>query len=182
MAQNKKRMITAVFRDRNDSERAFNYLYAKGYTENEINVLMSDRTRATFYPGTEAKKEDKHEAGTMATEGMGVGGAIGTAVGATLAAVLAIGTTLAIPLTGGASLLVAGPLAAALAGGGAGAVTGGLIGSLVGAGMTEQNANAYEEALRNGGIVLGVIPRNSDHADDIQEKFKEYNGENVCYC
>src|SRR5207249_11816950 len=110
--------------------------------------------------------------------GMGVGGAIGTAVGATLAAVIAAGSTLAIPGLG----IVAGPLVAAFAGGGAGAVTGGLIGTLVGAGMTEQNAQAYDEALRNGGVVIGVLPHNSDHASDIQKRFKELNGENVCYC
>jgi len=118
-----KKLVTAVFRDRYDAERAFDYLHAKGYVDSEINVLMSDRTRATFYPLSN-KEEDKHKAGTMATEGMGVGGAIGTAVGATIAAIAAIGSVLAVPLTGGASLVVAGPLAAALAGGGAGAVAG----------------------------------------------------------
>lgn len=181
MAQNKKKIVTAVFRDRYDAERAFDYLHSKGYADSEIHVLMSDRTRSTYYPGKK-DEEDRHPAGTMATEGMGVGGAIGTAVGATLAAVAAIGSTVAIPLTGGASLFVAGPLLAALAGGGAGAVTGGLIGALAGAGITEQNAQAYDEALRSGGVVVGVNPRNDDHADDIEKRFKEYNGENVCYC
>src|SRR5262245_35597107 len=111
MAQNRKKMVTAVFRDRFDAERAFDYLYAKGYTDSEINVLMSDKTRSSFYPMSK-KPEDTHDAGTLATEGMGVGGAIGTAVGATLAAVAAIGTTLAIP---GLGLVVAGPIVAALA-------------------------------------------------------------------
>ena len=179
MASNSKKMVTGVFRDRYDAERAFDYLHTKGYLDSEINVLMSDRTRAAYYPN---KTEDKHNAGTMATEGMGVGGAIGTALGATLAAIAAIGTTLAVPLTGGASLLVAGPIAAALAGGGAGAVTGGLIGALVGAGMTEQNAQAYDEALRNGGVVIGVVPHSDDHASEIQKKYKELIGENICYC
>jgi hypothetical protein len=173
MAERRK-MVTAVFRNRIDSERAFDYLHGKGYSDGEINVLMSDRTRATYYP-----ESGKHAAGTYAQEGMGVGGAIGTAVGATLAAVVAIGTTLAIP---GLGLIVAGPIAAALAGGGAGAVTGGLIGALVGAGFTQKNAEAYHEALRSGGIVIGVIPSDDDDADEIQEKFTEFNGENVCYC
>jgi hypothetical protein len=179
MAQNKKAMVMGVFRDRYDAERAFDYLHGAGYLDSEINVLMSDRTRSSFYPKQE---EGKLSAGNLATEGMGVGGAIGTAVGATLAAIAAIGTTLAVPLTGGASLVIAGPIAAALAGGGAGAVTGGLLGALVGAGMTEQNAQAYEEALRNGGVVIGVVPRDSDSASKIQTKFNEFNGENVCYC
>ena len=177
MAQDKRKMVTAVFRDRFDAERAFDYLHTKGYADSEINVLMSDRTRSSFYP--DKKGEGKLEAGTMATEGMGVGGAIGTAVGATLAAIAAIGSTIALP---GLGLIVAGPIAAALAGGGAGAVTGGIIGGLVGAGMTEQNAQAYDEALRNGGVAIGVLPHNNDHASDIQKRFKELNGENVCYC
>src|SRR5205823_12747858 len=121
----------------------------------------------------------RHEAGSKVKEGMGVGGAIGTAVGATVAGLAAVGSNLAIP---GLGLVIAGPIAAALAGGGAGAVTGGLIGALVGAGITEQNARAYEEALRHGGVAIGVTPRNDDHASDIKKKFEEYNGENVCYC
>src|SRR5262249_26780716 len=131
MAHQNKRMVTGVFRDRYDAERAFDYLHTKGYLDSEINVLMSDRTRAAYYP---TKSGEKQPAGNLATEGMGVGGAIGTAVGATLAAIAAIGTSIAIP---GLGLIIAGPLAAAFAGGGAGAVTGGIIGALVGAGMTE---------------------------------------------
>ncbi|MFO0880864.1 MAG: hypothetical protein U0840_26340 [Gemmataceae bacterium] len=176
MAQHHK-MVMGVFRNRYDSEHALDYLHQIGYTNADINVLMSDRTRASWNPGTEP--EEKHNAGSLATEGLGVGGAIGTAVGATIAAIAAIGTSVALP---GLGLIVAGPILAGLAGGGAGAVTGGLIGALVGAGMTEQNAKAYEEALRNGGVVIGVVPRSNDSASDIQSKFKEFNGENVCYC
>lgn len=167
-------MVTGVFRNRMDAEQAFEYLRGRGYADSEINVLMSDQTRASFFPN----KEEKHSAGSMATEGMGVGGALGTAVGATIAAIAAVGTSLVIP---GLGVVIAGPLAAALAGGGAGAVTGGVIGLLVGAGMTEQNAEAYQEALRNGGVALGVVPHNSEDSSDIQARFKELNGENVCY-
>jgi hypothetical protein len=182
MAQNKtaaakRKMVSAVFRNRAHSEEAFDYLYGLGFTDSEINVLMSDQTRARYYPA--GKDDNKHEAGNLATEGMGVGGAVGTAVGASIAAIIAIGTTVAIP---GLGLVVAGPLVAALAGGGAGAVTGGLVGTLIGAGMTEQNASAYEAALREGGIAIGVHPRTDDQADDIKERFEELGGENVCYC
>jgi hypothetical protein len=172
-----KKMVTAVFRNRNDSEQAFDYLYHLGYTDRDVNVLMSDRTRNTLYPDRE--KEAQHTAGTKAAEGTAIGGAIGTAVGATLAALLTIGTTVALP---GLGLVVAGPLAAAFAGGGAGAVSGGIIGALTGAGFTKQNAEAYAEALREGGIVLGVVPKNREHARAIEERFNELRGENVCYC
>lgn len=178
MAQDRRKTVHAVFRDRYDAEQVFNFLHDKGFADSEINVLMSDKTRATYYPPT-SKEGHHHAAGTMVTEGLGVGGAIGTAVGATLGAIAAIGTSLAIP---GLGLIIAGPIVAALAGGGAGAVAGGAIGALVGAGMTQENAEAYAEALRNGGVVVGVAPRSDDQANEIERKFKEFNGENVCYC
>src|SRR5262245_5682473 len=175
MAERKK-MVTVIFRDPVNAQRAHDALRRRSYTENEINVLMSDKTRSTYFSG---KEQGEMKAGTMATEGMGVGGAIGTAVGATLAAVAAIGTSSAIP---GLGLVVAGPLAAALAGGGAGAVAGGLVGALVGWGIPEQNAEAYSAALREGGVVLGVVPRNNDDASAIKDEFQKLNGDNVCYC
>lgn len=174
----KQKMVTAVFRDPVNAQRAHDALRRRGYTDNEINVLMSDKTRSTYFSGQEA---GSIKAGTMGVEGMGVGGAIGTAVGATIAALVAIGTTLAIPLTGGTILLVAGPLAAALAGGGAGAVAGGLIGGLVGLGIPEENATAYHEALREGGVVIGVHPHSDDDASEIKREFKDMHGDNVCY-
>jgi hypothetical protein len=176
---NKQKMVTAVFRDPVNAQRAHDYLRRRGYTDPEINVLMSDKTRSTYFSG---QAPGSIKTGSKAAEGMGVGGAIGTAVGATVGALAMIGTWLTVPLTGGASLLVAGPLAAALAGGGAGAVAGGLIGALVGWGIPEENANAYHEALREGGVVLGVVPHNKDEASEIEKEFKDLSGDNVCYC
>jgi hypothetical protein len=174
----KQKMVTAVFRDPVNAQRAHDALRRRGYTDAEINVLMSDKTRSTYFSGQEP---GSIKAGSKAAAGMGVGGAIGTAVGATLAALVAIGTTLAIPLTGGASLIVAGPLAAALAGGGAGAVAGGLIGGLVGLGIPEENAKAYHEALHEGGVVIGVVPHNDEDAKEIKREFQDLHGDNVFY-
>jgi hypothetical protein len=178
---NREKMIVGVFRNRVDADRALDRLLGMGYLENEISVLMSDTTRANYYAVAAGNKEGKHTAGSMAGEGLGVGGAVGTAVGAAVAAVLAIGTTLAIPTAGG-SLVIAGPIAAALAGAGAGAVTGGLLGALIGYGIPEQNVKAYETVLREGGVVLGVVPHASEDINDIEKVFREQNGENVCTC
>src|SRR5262245_58655490 len=89
----KKQMVTAAFRNQVDAERAFDALRALGYLDSEIDVLMSDKTRRSWY----AQPGQKHEAGSMMAEGMAAGGAVGTAVGAALGAVAAIGTTLALP-------------------------------------------------------------------------------------
>ena len=177
MADKTPKMVTAVFRDRVNAQSAYDTLRNFGYQDNEINVLMSDKTKAA-YLAEHTDNAGKIKAGTMAVEGMGVGGAVGTVVGAGLAALLTIGSTLVIPGFG----LVAGPIAAAFAGGGAGAVTGGVLGSLIGAGIPEDNAKAYHEALREGGVVIGVVPRSSDEASKVKESFTNLSGEDVCYC
>jgi hypothetical protein len=162
----KEKMLTAIFRDRLATERAFNWLQDRGYRPGEISVLMSEKTRARYHDhGTEGQIKT----GSHATQGMAAGGAVGTAVGATVAAILAIGTSIAIP---GLGLIVAGPLVAALAGGGAGAVAGGAIGGLVGLGIPESNSKAYEEALKKGGVVFGVSPHSSEDAKAIRKYFE----------
>src|SRR4051812_9226198 len=104
-------LVTAVFRDRVNADAAFDWLRTNGYSDREINVLMSEQTRLTYRQG----ESGKVEAGNMAVEGMAVGGAFGTAIGgavaATLGAIAAVGSTLVIP---GLNLVLAGPLAAAL--------------------------------------------------------------------
>ncbi len=164
MSPSKQKMVTAMFRSHDAGQEAYQMLLDRGYASSEINVLMSDATRSRYY-WTE-NKAPVH-AGSEAAEGVGVGGAIGTAVGAAVGAVLAIGTTLVVP---GLGLAIAGPLAAAFAGGGAGAVAGGIIGGLVGLGIPEPNARAYLETLRDGGLVLGVIPHNAADIRPIEER------------
>jgi hypothetical protein len=174
MAASKPKMVTAVFRDRTSAQAAFDWLRAKGYSADEVNVLMSDTTRAKYFP---VAKEGELGAKSHAAEGMGIGGAVGTAVGASLAALAAIGTSIALP---GLGLVVAGPIAAALAGAGAGAVTGGLLGGLIGLGLPEPNAKAYEEALREGGVVIGVVPHDQE-TTEIRKYFENHHGESVYY-
>jgi len=177
MAKSKPRMVTAIFRNRANAQAAYDMLRARGYSDSEINVLMSDKTRAE-YLAAHTDTAGKVKPGTMAVEGLRVGGAVGTAVGASVAAIAAIGTMALIPGIG----WIAGPLAAAFAGGGAGAVAGGVIGVLVGMGIPEDNAEAYHEALREGGVVLGVVPRAGDDTDKIEQEFTNLQGEDVCYC
>lgn len=175
MATTKEKMVTAVFRNRLDWKNAYEWLLNRGYTAQEVNLLMSEHTRTSYIA-----EGDKNatKAGTKAEEGMGVGGAIGTVVGATVGAIAAIGTSILIP---GLGIMVAGPIAAALAGGGAGAVTGGTIGGLVGLGIPEPNAKAYQDALRDGGVVIGVTPHNSEEVDKIKKEFERHHGESICY-
>jgi hypothetical protein len=173
----KKKMVIAVFRDTARAENAHEWLQSRGYTPDEISVMTSVSTKLSYL--ADAGKDLPIRAGNAAAEGLSVGGAIGTAVGATLGAVLAIGTSVVIP---GLGVVVAGPMAAAFAGAGAGAVTGGAIGALAGLNIEEPNVQAYQQALRAGGVILGVVPHNEEEVYEMEQYFENHHGENVCYC
>ncbi|GAA4370724.1 hypothetical protein GCM10023185_45460 [Hymenobacter saemangeumensis] len=164
--------MTGMFRDRDSAERAYQSLSSRGYGKDDVNVLMSDETRKTHF-GDDTRRT---ELGDKAMEGAGVGSAIGGTAGAIIGAIAAIGTSVALP---GLGLIVAGPLAAALAGAGAGGLTGGLVGALVGSGIPEEHAAEYESGIKNGGIVMGVKPRNEEDARYFEEEFRRHNGDKI---
>ena len=123
-------------------------------------------------PGTELCQ------GSIAAEGLGKGAAIGGGIGAALAAIFAVGTSVVIP---GLGLVVAGPIAAALAGAGAGGATGGIIGALIGAGIPEDRVKDYERGINEGGIVIGTKYRDPDHARELEKDYTTYGGTHVRY-
>src|ERR1700730_10940688 len=153
----KAKLVTGVFNNRVAAESAVDAIIKRGYTRDDISVLMSDATRS---------KEFALQTRSHAADGAGIGGAVGGAVGAVLAAIVAVGTTLFLP---GINLIIAGPIAAALAGAGAGAATGGVIGALIGAGIPEYRAKVYDAELRGGGILLGVEARSDDEVDQLEK-------------
>ncbi|SFQ48078.1 hypothetical protein SAMN04515668_2467 [Hymenobacter arizonensis] len=164
--------MSGMFRDRDSAERAYQSLSSRGYSKDDVNVLMSDDTRKTHFGDDTAHTE----LGDKAMEGAGVGSAIGGTAGAIIGAIAAIGTSVALP---GLGLVIAGPLAAALAGAGAGGLTGGLVGALVGSGIPEEHAAEYEQGIKEGGIVMGVKPRNEEDARYFEEEFRRHNGDKI---
>ncbi len=170
----RSRMVTGLFRDRDSAERAYGSLSSRGYSKDDVNLLMSDDARKRHF--ADDKTDATTDLGDKAWEDAGKGAAIGGGVGGTIAAVLAIGTTLAIP---GLNLLVAGPLAAALLGAGAGGLTGGIIGALVGHGIPEEKAKEYDKGIREGNIMMGVNARTDEDAEYFENEFRTHRGENV---
>jgi hypothetical protein len=163
--------VTALFADREEAERGFQALTERGYSADDINVVMSEETQKKYFVSGK-----QTELGTKAAKGAGIGGAIGGTVGAIAAAIAAVGTSLAIP---GLGLVVAGPIAAALAGAGAGGVTGGIVGALIGAGIPEERVKHYEEGIRSGGILLGVQPRTEEDAVYFERAWSKAGGRHV---
>lgn len=165
-------LVTGLFTDQKDAESAYRSLRLRGYSDDEINVIMSDDTRDKYY-----LKDPNTEVGTKAGEGAGLGGAVGGALGAVIGGIAAIGTNLVLP---GLGLIVWGPVAAAIAGAGAGGFAGGLVGALVGWGMPEERARIYQSAVENGGTVIGVHPRTEDDAAYLENEWStNYNGQHI---
>jgi len=162
-----KNFVTGFFKTRAAAEAAVDAIIKRGYTRDDISVLMSDATK---------NKEFAVQTRSHAADGLGIGGAIGGTVGAVLAAIVAVATAITIP---GIGLVVAGPIAAALAGAGAGGATGGLIGLLVGAGIPEHRAKVYEAGVRGGGILLGVEAKSKEEVDKIETLLVDIGAEHV---
>ena len=167
MATPKPKLVTGLFKNKVAAEAAVDALLKRGYSRDDISVLMSDATRT---------KEFALQTRSHAADGAGIGGAVGGAVGAVLAAIVAVGSTIFLP---GINLVIAGPIAAALAGAGAGGVTGGLIGGLIGAGIPEYRAKVYEAGIRGGGILLGVESRSDDEVEKLEELLEAIGAEHV---
>jgi uncharacterized protein YjbJ (UPF0337 family) len=167
--------VTGLYDSPESASRAYQALTSThGYGADDIDVLMTDETRKRHFgdvkPGTELS------GGSKAAEGFGTGSAIGGGVGAALAAIFAVGTSVVVP---GLGLVVAGPIAAALVGAGAGGATGGVIGALIGAGIPKERAMAYDRGLREGGILLGTRARDEKEAAELERDFGSYGGTDV---
>jgi len=168
----RSRMLTGMFADRQSTESAYNVLHERGYTKDDINLVMSDQTRDKHFPKGET------ELGTKAFEGTGTGAAIGGVVGAAVGIIAAVGASVAIP---GLGLVIAGPIIAGLAGAAGGGVTGGLIGTFVGSGMTDERARLYDSGVKEGKIVMGVNPRNDEDAEYFRTLWNSSKAEQVHY-
>ena len=162
-----KNFVTGFFKTRAAAEAAVDAIIKRGYTRDDVSVLMSDATK---------NKEFAVQTRSHAADGLGIGSAIGGTVGAVLAAIAAVGTSIAIP---GLGLFVAGPIAAALAGAGAGGATGGLIGLLVGTGIPEHRAKVYDTGVRGGGILLGVEAKSGDEVERLETLLEDIGAEYV---
>jgi len=163
--------LSGSFKDRKSAELAYNRLKEKGYTDKDIDVMMSDATHAKYF-----KKNEEEGFGSQVKEGVGAGSAIGGVVGALAGIFAAVGTSIIIP---GLGLVFAGPIALGLAGAGAGGVTGGVFGALIGAGMPKERAVKHENNIKKGDIVVNFTPRNIEDHASIGNDWTSYHATDV---
>src|ERR1700749_1979381 len=157
----------AIFRSRSEGEIAVNELTAAGFSNQDVSVLMADKS------GTRDFATEKN---TKAPEGTATGAGVGGVIGGTLGLLAGIGA-LAIPGVG--PLIAAGPIMAALAGLGVGGAVGGIVGALVGMGIPEYEAKRYEGAVKSGGTLLSVHCDTSEQVDVAKTSLKETGAKDI---
>lgn len=142
-------------------------LRAAGFTDNDISVLLPDRS------GT---RDFAHEAHSKAPEGAAAGAGAGGLVGGTIGLLAGIGL-LAIPGVG--PFIAAGPIMAALSGMAVGAAVGGVTGALIGFGIPEIEAKRYADKIKDGNILIAVHCENSNESSKAKDIFKAAGGTDI---
>lgn len=148
--------VAGMFDGPNHAKSALDALKAAGFTPGQISAVTK-RERAGWQ-GT----ADTNLAGEDAAIGAAAGG-VAIGLGAWLLGLSA----LTIPVVG--EVVGLGMLWFALAGIGTGVVAGGLVGALVGQGLPEEHARAYEEQVRQGGLLVTIHASDDDQARQARE-------------
>ncbi|MEH2252884.1 hypothetical protein [Nostoc sp.] len=142
-----------VFTHRRDVEQALHELRDSGLAMEKVSVVVQNADRNHEI----ADDEIKERTGDKTDEGATVGGLSGGAVGGLTGLLVGLGT-LAIPGVG--PIMMAGAAATALVttlvGASIGAATGTFAGALVGWGMSEEQARAYNERVKDGHYLIIV--------------------------
>ena len=163
----KNTAVFGIYKSAAQAERAVDILSAKGFSQNDISVLL---------PDNESTKQFAHEKSTKAPEGTATGVTTGGVVGGALGLLAGIGA-LAIPGLG--PFIAAGPIMGALAGLGVGGAVGGIIGALVGMGIPAYEAKRYESRLREGGVLLSVHCDTSEEISRAKQLLTETGADDV---
>ena len=140
--------ITQVYDSYDKAHKAVTEMETAGVPMSAISVL-GNRQVSEQYEDVDGASE----AGTGAGIGAAVGGAAGLLTGLGLLAIPGLGPVVA-----------AGWLASTALGAVAGGAAGGIVGSLVDAGVPEEHAHIYSEAVRRGGTLVSVQAAENDIA------------------
>ena len=135
---------------------------AEGRFARELGLDTTPETDRNITSETEFEEQ-------YAGEGAKNGAEIGAMLGGVAGFLVGMGAFL---IPGIGPILGAGPLIAALAGAGVGAAAGGIVGGLTNAGVSEEDAERYEEGIRRGGVLVLVYAddANAERVVDVMNR------------
>jgi hypothetical protein len=145
-----------VFPTVEKADEAVDQLLAAGFTDKQISVVCSDKTKEAHFKRFEHEQPAGSHTTAAAASGAAVGGLLGMLSMATVAAT-----------SGGLGLLVFGPLFIGTAG--AGALVGGLVGAMTTRGMEDELANFYDQAVVSGKTLVAAEAHGANAAARLSE-------------
>ena len=141
-------LVSGLFPSRASAEQAVDELIKVGFSQDDISLLMSDRTRGREFH--ELRTTNGHGSSHYRNgngNGHGLGGVLNTVAGS-LDMVISVREP-------GLPLVAAGPIVEALSKLNDGEIHG-LTGALVGLGVPEREARFLQGEIQHGGILVGV--------------------------
>lgn len=170
-----QQVTLGIFTDRSDANAAIDDLTEAGFNASDISIVVREQDVASTAVESRGEK---------VVQGTTSGATTGAAVGALAGLLIGLGV-ITVPGIGG--LLIGGPLAAALgltgvaattvSGGVTGGLAGGLVGALVGLGVPREQAQVYEDMIREGAVLLAVP--NINREDEVSAILAANNAEQV---
>jgi hypothetical protein len=141
------RIASAVFDSQDEAQRAYSELKSAGINEDAISIIGRHGEQSS----TDGSGDDDG-----VNESGAVKGALGGAVGGALLGVAALAIPGVGPLAAAGAIASSAIPGAAAIGAGAGAVAGGLSGLLTKHGVSDEDANYYQDRIHQGGTFLSV--------------------------
>jgi hypothetical protein len=149
------KIITRLFDSFSDAQQAVIELERAGVPHGDIS-LVSHRSDP-HHAAADVREPRSFTAGEAAAKDAGIGGAAGAAIGGAGGLLAGLGV-MAIPGLG--PVVAVGWLVStavgAVVGGAVGASAGGIVGALTNAGVSEEEAHVYAEAVRRGGTLVSA--------------------------
>lgn len=137
-------IVSAVFDDRSEAERAVSGLRSAGVRDSAISIIAQHGGKTTETHG------DGEKAASVASK-TAAGAGVGTLLGIAALAIPGVG-----PLVAAGAIAEAAVGGAALTGTAVGAAAGGLSGLLSRHGVSHEDARYYEERVNSGGVFVSV--------------------------
>ncbi len=171
-----KKTIIGVFANREDAEKAINYIHNKFAVRND-DISYIYRNTKNEVKQVDADKISTNTPGEGATKGASAGAIVGALAGIVASAGI-------IPIVGPffaagpilASLGIVGAVGTTAAGAVGGAVVGGVIGALANLGVGKEKAKRYEDYVVAGNILLAI---NAEESAAIESALVGHNAVDV---
>jgi hypothetical protein len=171
-----KKTIIGVFANREDAEKAINYIHNKFSVPNDDISYIYRNTRNEIRQ-VEASSISTKTPAEGASRGAGAGAVVGALAGiaATMGVIPVVGPFFAAgPVL--ASIGITGAVGATAAGAVGGAVVGGIIGALMNLGVGREKAKRYEDYVVAGNILVAV---NTEESAPVESALVGHNAVDV---